>query len=439
MTRDLLIDRNKMQKTSRVPLEQKLVSISVSSIFVLSLIDPIILSFQGIGTNQAGGWGTGRIFSLIIIFFSLTRIPSLLRVSSFARLIFCQIYVVIPGFYLAVLGFAQTTTPQLSYLIEWVGYVLLALSVATWVNQISFERILSRAILSVLIIVSALTIIDYYTNIDIPYFNEVGRSYFLQTENDVLLAPGMLGPFLSRTQAAVVMESLVGFSLAYVFYTNSSAKKIMSFLAIGLSAVFMFGTGNRSFWMALGAAILGVIWVYGRSWDRRLKGFAILAVSGWLFISLFTAFMPRQASYYQSKIHETTLSASDEVRVTLLKVAVDSLSEGNLLGKGPSPIVLPGAKTGGNAHSIIAALIWSSGLPGVVWFASFILLLLGRMRRELNTPKAALASLFFIPILANLVGGLSHSSFANSNLWIFIGLFIGTVDIYEPEPPERTN
>jgi hypothetical protein len=308
------------------------------------------------------------------------------------------------------------------FLVWWVGYTWLALATASCASAMAFEKPIFYAVTASVGLVTSLSLLKAYTGVDIPYLNEVGRASGLSTS--VGTAWAVLGPFLSRSQAAIVMETLTMFLAAFALLTTRPLYRYVALTTVGLSVAFMLRTTNRSFFVSIIVASLVLLLLC-----RRLR---LRTTPVWVLVGVLTAVILTSSSYasYVEYQRESTLqtwlrgefSESDMVRVDLFSVALESLLDGNLFGHGPVDIPIYGEA--GDPHNAFVFLLWTGGIPAVLWTVTFFVVTGRTLVASLRTPRARTAVLYIVTVVAAFAGGIGHNSLNDRSLWIFLGLFM---------------
>lgn len=409
----------------RSGLRRRLVTAIVVILLFLSPWDNLLMTLQA---GRFSSISAGMLLSFALVLVSLPEISASIARSMLARVVLLFTVVLVPGAFLSVFRGAVEVSTLARFLVLWLGYCLVALAVAGWqMKSNGFVRPLFKALVVSSLLLTSLSFLDYYTSIQVPYINEIGRSSALRTESGVRDA--MLGSFESRTQAAVVFEGIAAFLLGYGVIVASRWQRLLSFVTLTFVIVFMLHTGNRSFLLAIAATIIALLY-FGRGLTR-FRWLAYVAIPLLAIVFAGNFLFPEQTAFYQSRLEtmfvERDISESDLLRVVLLETALESIQSGRILGNGPQgiPVATTGDIVERDPHSIPTFLLWTAGIPGGLWFVAFVMLL---ARTMLGKPYILVRPMlpYFLPVLASFVGGIAHASLGNLNLWIFVGLLIGT-------------
>jgi hypothetical protein len=425
----------------RSGLRRRLVTAIVVLLVFLSPWDNLLTTLQA---GRLSSISVGMFLSFILVVLSLPEIFASLARSILARVVLLFPMVLVPGAFLSLSRGSVEASTVIRFLILWLGYCLVALAIAGWqLRTDGFVRPLFKALVVSSLLLTTLSFLDYYTAIQIPYINEIGRSTALRTDAGVRDA--MLGTFESRTQAAVVFEGIAAFLLGYGIIVGSRWHRFLSFITLTIIIVFMLHTGNRSFLLAIAATIVALLY-FGRGLTR-FRWFVYVATALLAIVFAGNFLFPDQAAFYQARLQtmfvERDISESDLLRVVLLETAIESIQGGRIFGNGPQGIPVPVTSASDiserDPHSIPTFVIWTAGILGGIWLVAFVLLV---VRTMLGKPYEVVRPMlpYFLPILASFVGGVAHASLGNLNLWIFLGLLIGSYlrtqnSVFPPGPP----
>ena len=366
----------------------------------------------------------GLIIAVLIIALSLGRIEKLLKSDSVARLFVFAGFVFVPAHIWQIYTDPFYELNNLLNPIFITGYSLLALAIASWAVELDFQRLLYWVGVVVLGSVASLALIDIFiVRLNIPYFNEQG----------VILRTGYarlgsyLGPFSTRTIAAVILEGYTVFIFLHVFTSRSLLKKALTIGLTALICAFMLQTGNRSFFLSIAVAIILIVIMSKGTFAQslvRLLSIPLLIIG--IIITLQNV-LPDYLQYTTTRstyFVETSLNDSDSLRVDAIVLATDYIVNENILGNGNGLLFFENYGRDRSPHSNPVFYFVGAGILGLLWFTAFTYTLIRLIFKAIRYPgDLRFAGITFAgATVAQYIGGLGHVSINNVMLWLFLGL-----------------
>jgi hypothetical protein len=410
----------------------------VFAIVALTFLNPLFLKLQG-GESSYAAIGFGSFLGPAVLLLSLRRIPRALARKPRLWLLIAFPLAFLPG----TIHSGVPTSEMLRFLALWVGYGFVALAVASWADHIDFPKTIFWAGAPIIFVLLGLSLLKHYTNLPVPYLNEL-PGYDIQFEaEDATVVRGLVGPFLDRTQAAMLLEGITAFLLGYLGWTGDRRQRMVAIATVVLAVVFMMHSTNRSFFLSLGltmALLLTTVrWFRGQALRRWLPVLAVLMLSAAVVAWRFRA----QFVFYVSVM--MPLLSGDPTESGSIRLAIweNALELWSFLGWGPLGIPVPreyldpGDPLGYRAdtHSNFVFFFWRGGVFGVMWLLAFALLIARNVVRTWRSTERARFVTLALPVLASLFfGGIAHTSIPSQLLWIFIGVFVGSEFVRRSNP-----
>lgn len=434
-----LVDKHPRRGVSRARVARWL----VAAIIALSFLNPVFLKLQN-ADEAYSGVGFGSLLGPVLILLSWRRIVVLLlRVPRSHILVWFPISLV-PGALAATLFLEASPRMAVSYLVTWTAYAGLALAVAAWAGRLDWPRVIFRVAVPTVTILLGLSLVKHYSGLPIPVLNEVAShdaAALVQLGDDPndYVAP-LLGPFLDRTQAAMLLEGVTAFILGYIAYTQSRRERRRGLVAFAIVCVFMLHSTNRSFFVSLALATVMLLassrWSSARTVRRWIPVLLVALVAGVVVLFFFPTLVVLYTERLIAPLVARDATESGQIRVALWSVAWDGFRHGwNLFGAGPLGIPVPlqiladadpvGYRA--DTHSNFVFFLWRGGLFGVVWLLAFFATLGRALMRTWQTADRSKAMMCLLPIVAAFGGGVAHTTLPEKQLWVFIGVFLGTM------------
>lgn len=237
--------------------------------------------------------------------------------------------------------------------------------------------------------------------------------------------PRPRAPFLYTNDWGGVYALLVPFLIAYWSQIRSLGRKsLLRLLALASLAPVIFSL-NRILWLCIGVAI-----VYGSArFAMRGRTGAVKGMMAMLFVGVFLFNFGPSKQLIDDRLNT---NHSGNARATLYKEAADSIGESPLLGYGaprPSKINpnLPSVGTQGQFWMVL----FSHGVPGAIFFTSFLAYSLWRTRRA----RSQMALWCHVVVLLALVQMPFYGLIPTQIHIILLAIAVAGREAWQPDAP----